>query len=97
MEADNMNRIYANLEENTRLNQLVESLELRQTITLWKLENYSDTVSDGNTSETRIDGINYVWQLLDKENADYMENYVVDYIRFNMPGVTVVIKPNRWR
>jgi hypothetical protein len=92
-----MSREYANLEENTRLYQLVESLNLRQSITLWKLENYTDTVAEGNTNEIRIEEINYVWQLLDKANSDYMENYVVDYIRFNTPGVTVVIKPNKWR
>jgi hypothetical protein len=88
---------YSNLEENTKLYQVVESLDLRQSITLWKLENYADTVAEGNTKEIRIEEINYVWQLLDKANSDYMKNYVVDYIRFDMPGVTVVIKPNKWR
>jgi hypothetical protein len=92
-----MDREYANLGQNIGLNQLVENLDLRKPITLWKLENYADTVAEGNTSETQIVEINYVWQLLDKKYSDYMENYVLDYIRFDISGVIAVIKPNRWR
>lgn len=86
---------YATLEPDNRLEQVIKYLDARQRIDLWKLENYDDRIVSENVTSEKLAEINYVYQLFDNKYSDIME-YVIDYMRFDFNSLVVAIKPDKW-
>lgn len=91
-----MKEEYAKLENNTRLESMVRCLDARQSLNIWKLDKYSDSITMDNVNQTRLSDIKYVYNLFDNKYSDIMQNYVVDYIRFSLDSIVIVIKPEKW-
>lgn len=91
-----INKTYAALEPDNKLYQLIKCMDARWRITLWKLDNYSESIVDDSTNPVKVPDVNYVYELFDKKHQDIMDNYVIDYIRFDFDGLVVAIKPEKW-
>lgn len=86
---------YAVLEPDNRLRQAVSCFDARQRITLWKLDRYADTIISEDVTGTRMTDINYVYQLFDNKYEGILD-YVIDYMRFDIEGIVIAIKPDKW-
>lgn len=89
-------RNYGKIEANNKLEQAVKYLDARQRVAIWKLDKYQDSITDENVNSNRIQEINYVYDLFDSKHRNIMENYVIDYIRFDFDCIVIAIKPDRF-
>lgn len=90
-----MEKSYATLEPDSRLEQAIKYLDARQRIGLWKLESYDDSIISENVVSEKLIEIDYVYQLFDNKYSDIME-YIIDYIRFDFDVLIIAIKPDKW-
>ena len=72
------------------------AFDARQRIAIWKLDSYEDSIVEDNTNSNKIQEVNYVYDLFDSKHNDIMENYVIDYIRFDFDCIVIAIKPDKW-
>lgn len=91
-----MDRLYGKIEADTKLYRVINCLDARQRITLFELDNYEDSSDNCNVDSHKNQKVNYVYDLLNSEYNDIMENYIVDYIRFDYDYITIIIKPNKY-
>jgi hypothetical protein len=87
---------YAKLENDTRLESVVRCLDARQRIDIWKLDRYSDSITMDSVKQTRLSDVKNVYNLFDNKYSDIMQDYVIDYIRFDFDSIVMIIKPNKW-
>lgn len=96
-----MEKRYAALEPDNKLSRAIHFMDARQRITLWKLEKYEHSIvseeDKEEVKEEKISAINYVYELFNPEYQELMEEYVIDYMRFDYDSLVIVIKPNKWK
>lgn len=90
-----MDRQYGKIAPDNKLEQAIKYFDARQRIAIWKLDSYEDSIVEDNTNSNKIQEVNYVYDLFDSKHNDIMENYVIDYIRFDFDCIVIAIKPDK--
>lgn len=91
-----MDRQYGKVAPDNKLEQAIKYFDARQRIAIWKLDSYEDSIVEDNANSNKIQEVNYVYDLFNNKYNDIMENYVIDYIRFDFDCIVIAIKPDKW-
>ena len=92
----NKERQYALLEPDCKVSQALKYLDARAIINFYKLETYEDSILNENYNAKKISKVKLVHHLFTEEFEDILENYIIDYIRFDFDKAVIVVKPNKY-